>query len=115
MEENKHEHLPYADEQPILPEDFSPQAQRDYGAEFQTLMAEHPQLRETALSEAAFLAYLEGGGVEQLGAPADKAQQVKQQNEAAAAKAPVRRMSVGGGTDVAPQDDFLQGFESAWQ
>lgn len=41
---------------------------------------------------------------------------ILKQNQAAAARAPVSRVTGGGQTDTKPQDDFLRGFEddSAW-
>ena len=37
-------------------------------------------------------------------------EEIQQQNEAAAAKAPVRSVTAGGSTDTEPEDLFLRGF-----
>jgi len=115
MEQKQLGQLPYEDEIPILPEDHPDGEAEDYGASFQALLQQHPELRQVSLSEAVFRAYADGGDWEtalQTGLPQDL---VERQNVVTAAHAPVRGVTAGGGTGVEAADSFLMGFDSAWQ
>ena len=98
---------------------------RDFGQEVRDLYAARPELRGEELPEAVLEAAVRGKTVTEAyndyvyrqRQDADqlrKENRILRQNAKAAAKAPVRGISRGGGTDTQPEDAFLRGFNSAW-
>ena len=100
-------------------------AARDYDEEVQELFAARPELRGGELPAEVLMACV--GGKRLTDAYSDYARTLRQdadslrkenrvlrQNAKAAAQAPVRGVTRGGGTNAKPEDAFLRGFNAAW-
>lgn len=99
--------------------------QRDYGAEVRELFTARPELRGGELPKEVLLAC--AGGKHLTDAYNDYAKSQRQdaeglrkenrilrQNAKAAAQAPIRGVTRGGGPNAKPEDAFLKGFNSGW-
>ena len=99
--------------------------ERDFDAEVRALFTARPELRGGELPKEVLLAC--AGGKNLTDAYNDYARAQKQdadslrkenrvlrQNAKAAAQAPVRGVTRGGGPDAKPEDAFLKGFNSGW-
>jgi hypothetical protein len=106
-----------------------PQTTRDYRQEVADLFRAYPGARaEKIPDEVTNAAIRENKPLVQAyadwkaksasaeAARAARENKILKQNQAAAAKAPVRKVTGGGGTSTSPDDDFLKGFndDSAW-
>lgn len=105
MEENRN--LPTASEEAILPE-------RDYGQEVEALYAARPELKGQELPDSVVRACVAGEDLSQAYAAYENQVRIERQNTEAAAKAPIRGVTMGGGTDQKAEDIFLRGFNSQW-
>lgn len=108
-----------ADTAPELPEG------RDFDTEVRSLFSARPELRGQELPQEVLLACIDGKPLTEAYNDYAKAQRkdadslrrenrVLRQNAKAAAQAPIRGVTRGGGTDTKPEDAFLRGFNSAW-
>ena len=101
-----------AEEAPAAP------AGRAFDQEIRTLLEARPELRGEALPEEVVQACVRGKSVtEAYNAYArarHREERTRQQNEAAAARAPVRGVTRGGSTNPKPEDPFLRGFRQEW-
>ena len=106
-------------EEIVLPEG------RDYETEVRALFAARPELRGGELPADVMLACVGGKSLTDAYNDYAKAQRqdadalrrenrVLRQNAKAAAQAPIRGVTRGGGTDTKPEDAFLKGFNSGW-
>lgn len=99
--------------------------ERDFDAEVRELFAARPELRGGELPTEVLMAC--AGGKNLTDAYNDYAKSQRQdadslrkenrvlrQNARAAAQAPVRGVTRGGGTNAKPEDAFLRGFNAGW-
>lgn len=121
----------FAPQKPVKKEAPAPQQapSRDFKQEVADLFAAHPEARGTQLDQSIIdevinngkplvQAYAEWAAkkAEAEARTAKSENKILKQNQAAAARAPVTKVTGGGRTDTSPEDDFLRGFnaDSEW-
>ena len=112
-------------EETEVQEEVPASEERDFGAEVQALFLARPELRGGELPREVLMACVDGKPLTEAYSDYAKAQRqeaeslrqenrVLRQNAKAAAQAPVRGVTRGGGTNAKPEDAFLRGFNSGW-
>ena len=118
------EHNEIMEEQEVQ-EEVPETAGRDFDTEVRDLFAARPELRGSELPAQVLVACAGGKNLtdayneyaksqKQDAEDLRKENRILRQNAKAAAQAPVRGVTRGGGPDAKPEDAFLKGFNSGW-